>query len=248
MTETPGGRRRRPGAALALITMAVLAIASCGDDDDATTGTTAPPTSPPSPPAPPSSGAATSPPKPAPTDPPTMPSTTVTTTPPTAAPTTAPPPPPPTTVAVVATSAPAGPTAQPVLADGWCSPALVDFMVDESTSFEFVPGFAVPDVESDLVVGCSGTSPEVSFAGYIDTFTVIRNDPGVIDVIADRIRSAGYVDDPLADPAHPMFQTPDGDPIGFVTPLDMKAGRGSSDVVFQDAAQWVVVQFYLPGG
>jgi hypothetical protein len=156
-------------------------------------------------------------------------------------------PPPSTTVVAAPATVPAGPTAQPVLADGWCSPALVDFMVDQSTSFEFQPGFAVPDVETDLDVGCSGTSPEVSFAGYIDTFTVIRNDPGVIDVLADRIRAAGYRDDPLADPAHPMFMTPGGDPIAFVTPLDMKSDNGAGDTVFQDAAQWVVVQFYLPG-
>lgn len=244
MTDTARRRRRTTGIPVAVAAVALLAMASCGDDDDAT-GSTSPSTP----------ASTTAPVESSPSKPPTTtsPTTTIVTTTSivtttTLPATTAPPPPPVTTVAPVVSTVPAVPSAQPVLADGWCSPALVAFMVDQSTSFEFQPGFAVPDVDAGLPVGCSGTSPEVSFAGYIDTFSIIRNDPGVIDVLADRIRAAGYVDDPLADPAHPMFMTPSGDPTAFVTPLDMKSANGASDTVFQDAEQWIVVQFYLPGG
>lgn len=103
---------------------------------------------------------------------------------------------------------------------------------DDTTTF--VQGFGLPALLDGLPVGCAGVAPEVSFAGYIDTFAFISvPDPATLDATAitldQRILGLGYTADPFV--ANVYLNTA-GDPESFLGLLsdDESSSRTPGDL------------------
>jgi hypothetical protein len=126
-----------------------------------------------------------------------------------------------------------------VLEDGWCSDALVDYMVEQSTSTVFERGFGRPALLEGLDVGCTAIAPAASSLGYVDTFAFVKRRRGILALLEQRILGLGYTG------SYGVYDNAAGDPEGFVRVL----GEGGDEPgkAFADHKDWVVIQFYLPG-
>ena len=157
--------------------------------------------------------------------------------------TSAAPSPTPTATEPTPTEPPAAPGKPQVLAGGWCSDDLVDYMVQQSTSSTFQRGFGRPTLLDGLDVGCRGVAKRVSLAGYLDTFAFVKRRPGIFALLHQRIVALGYTGP--GGPTGGTSANAAGDPEGFVRVLGEGGDTGGQQ--FRDHKQWVVVQFYLPG-